>query len=106
MVFFVLKGVGFILSNICSLIRPPFYPDFVSFFCFQHFDFNLIGTIRRVWMIPAVVIDWNYENLLFRVPENLIFHSDLLSIDCDCFLKNNLQDIDSIGWIFNYDVES
>jgi hypothetical protein len=57
MVFVVLKGVGFILSNVCSLIRPIFYPDFVSFFCYQHFDFNLIGITRRVWMIPALVID-------------------------------------------------
>jgi hypothetical protein len=57
MVFVVLKGVGFILSNICSLIRPIFYPDFVSFFCYQHFDFNPIGTIRHACMMPTAVID-------------------------------------------------
>jgi hypothetical protein len=57
MVFVVLKGVGFILSNIRSLIRPIFYPDFGSLFCYQHFDLNLHGTIRRIWMIPALVID-------------------------------------------------
>jgi hypothetical protein len=57
-------------------------------------------------MIPALVIDWNYENLLFRVLENLIFDSNVLSVDCDYFLKNNLQDIDPIGCIFDYDVES